>query len=94
MDLYLHGNCLSCEKTGPPRLVLVGLMVGRQTKDFKIFNILYSLNYLEFYFVDISAMLLIVLEVFSVCFSQTKCILGCVLWCVKFCRRFFISIRY
>ena len=31
--------------------------------DFEIIKILYRLNYLDFYFVDISAMLLIVLEV-------------------------------
>ena len=30
--------------------------------DFEIIKILYRLNYLDFYFVDISAMLLIVLE--------------------------------
>ena len=29
-----------------------GRQASRQTKDFKIFKILYRLNYLEFYFVD------------------------------------------
>ena len=52
MDLHLHSNCLSCEKTGSPRLMLVDLTAGRLIIDFKIFKILYRLNYLEFYFVD------------------------------------------
>ena len=50
------------------------LAVGRQADkswmDFKIFTIFYRLNYLDFYFADISTMLLIVLEVhFSLLFS-------------------------
>ena len=55
------------EKTGPPHLALVDLKAGRLADeiwlDFEIFKILYRLNYLEFHFVDSSAMLLIVLEV-------------------------------
>ena len=51
--------------------------------DFEILKILYRLNYLDFYFVYSSAMLLIVLEVhFSLLFSN-KADLGCVLWRVK-----------
>ena len=46
--------------------------------DFKIFFILCRLNYLDFYFVDISTMLLIVLEVhFSLCFSNKACFRVC-----------------
>ena len=55
-------------------LALVGLMAGCQADeirlDYAIVKILYRLNYLDFYFVDIIAMLLIVLEVyFSLLFS-------------------------
>ena len=50
---------------------LFGRQVGWQTKHgsvgFKIFKIFYMLNYLNFYFANITAMLLIVLEVY---FSQ------------------------
>ena len=39
--------------------------------DFEIFKILYRLNYLAFHFIDISAMLLIAIEVhFSLLFSN------------------------
>ena len=63
------------EKTGPLHLALVGLTAGRQADeirlDFEILKILYRLNYLDFYFVYSSAMLLIVLEVqFSLFFSN------------------------
>ena len=63
------------EKTGPLLLALVGLTAGRQADkirlDFEILKILYRLNYLDFYFVYSSAMLLIVLEVhFSLLFSN------------------------
>ena len=63
---------------------VVDLTAGRSADetrlDFKIFKILYRLNYLDFYFIDISAMLLIVLEVhFSLLFS--KDILGCFVVC-------------
>ena len=67
------------EKTGPLHLALVGLTAGRLAGrladeirlDFEILKILYRLNYLDFYFVYSSAMLLIVLEVhFSVLFSN------------------------
>ena len=48
-----------------------GRQAGKTQLDFKIFKILYRLNYLDFYFVDISKMLLIVLEVyFSLLFSD------------------------
>ena len=50
------------EKTGPPHLALVDFVAGRLADeielDFEIFKILYRLNYLDFYFVDISTMLL------------------------------------
>ena len=70
------------EKTGSLHLALVGLtagwqagrQAGRQDEirlDFEILKILYRLNYLDFYFVYSSAMLLIVLEVyFSLLFSS------------------------
>ena len=63
------------EKTGSLHLALVGLTAGRQADeirlDFEILKILYRLNYLDFYFVYSSAMLLIVLEVyFSLLFSN------------------------
>ena len=63
------------EKTGPLHLALVGLTAGRLADeiglDFEILKILYRLNYLDFYFVYSSAMLLIVLEVhFSLLFSN------------------------
>ena len=63
------------EKTGPLHLALVGLTAGRQADeirlDFEILKIPYRLNYLDFYFVYSSAMLLIVLEVqFSLLFSN------------------------
>ena len=59
-DSYLASNRLSCEKTEPICLALVGLMGGWQAGkqkwvDFEIFKIL---NYLDFYFVNIIAMLL------------------------------------
>ena len=64
------------EKTGPAHIALVGLMAGRKagrrnTAEFwNLCNPL-QVNYLDFYFVDISAMLLIVLEVyFSLLFSN------------------------
>ena len=40
--------------------------------DFETMNILYRLNYLDFYFVDISAMLLIPLEVYFRQFFSNK----------------------
>ena len=88
------------EKPGHICLVLVGLTAGRLADeiwvDFKICRILYRFNYLDFCFIDISAMLLIVLEVnFSQFFS--KCILGCVLRCIKVGCHFFMlihTIRY
>ena len=54
---------------------LAGWQAGRLADeirlDFETFKILYKLNYLDFYFVDISVMLLIVLEVhFSLFFSN------------------------
>ena len=71
------------ERTGPLHLALVGLTAGWQAGwqagwladeirlDFEILKILYRLNYLDFYFVYSSAMLLIVLEVyFSLLFSN------------------------
>ena len=58
-----------------PHLMLVGLIAGRlvdKTRvDFEIFNIPYMLNCLDFCFVNISAMSLIVLELhFSQLFSN------------------------
>ena len=63
------------ERTGPLHLALVGLTAGWLADeirlDFEILKILYRLNYLDFYFVYSSAMLLIVLEVyFSLLFSN------------------------
>ena len=93
MDLYLDSNHLSCEKNWTPHLALVGLTAGWQADeirlDYAIVKILYRLNYLVFYFVDIFAMLVIVLEVhFSLLFLK-KHILGCILWCLKFGGHFF-----
>ena len=56
-------------------LALLGLTAGQLADeirvDFEIFKILYRLNYLAFHFVDISTMLLIVLEVhFNLLFSN------------------------
>ena len=78
MDLFLNSNRLSCEKNWSSRpstsgsySKLAGRLADKLQMDFEIFKILYRLNYLEFYFVDISAMLLIVLEVhFSLLFSN------------------------
>ena len=85
--VFRQQSSILWEKTGPLHLALVGLTAGRQADeirlDFAILKILYRLNYLDFYFVYSSAMLFIVLECTSVCFSQTMRILGCVLWCVK-----------
>ena len=50
---------------------LAGRLADEIWLDLEIFKILYMLNYLDFYFVDISAMLLIVLEAhFSLLFSN------------------------
>ena len=93
MDLYLDNNYLSCGKTGPLCLALVGLMAGRLAdeiwQDFEIIKILY---WLEFYFVDINAMLLIVLEMhFSLLFSNKTGIvyIRVCFWCIKFGHHFF-----
>ena len=72
MDLYLDNNYFLVRKAGPLCPALVGLMAGRLAdeiwQDFEIIKILY---WLEFYFVDISAMLLIVLEMhFNLLFSN------------------------
>ena len=76
------------EKPGPLRLALVGLVAGWLADeirlDFEILKILYRSNYLVFYFVYSSTMLLIVLEVhFSLLFSNKACCRGN-LWCIKF----------
>ena len=63
-----------------------GRLAGKETKDFKIFKILYRLNLLDFYFVDISATLLIVLEMH---FSQLFSNIGRALWCIKLSCYFF-----
>ena len=77
------------EKPAPIRLVLVGLTAGRLADeiwvDFKIFKILYRLNYLDCCFTDISVMLSIVLEVhFSRLFSNKAyfrvCFEVCKIW--------------
>ena len=70
-DLCLDSklNRLSCEKTLDP----CSYMAGWQTKYgwISVCKILYRLNYLDFCFIDISAMLLIVLKVhFSRLFSN------------------------
>ena len=84
-------------KTGPKCIALVGLMAGwlagRLTDkiwvDFEIFKILERFNYLDFYFITIIAMWLIVLEGhFSWLFSN-KVYLGFVLRCTKFSCHFF-----
>ena len=63
--------------------VLVDLTAGWQASevrlDFVIVKILYRLNYLDFYFVDVIGMLLIVLEMHSAFLKQR-----CILWCVNF----------
>ena len=69
---------LSCEKNWTSRPStsgfygkLAGRLADKLQMDFEIFKILYRLNYLEFYLVDISAMLLIMLEVhFSLLFTN------------------------
>ena len=64
------------EKTGSPHLALVGLTAGWQADeirlDFAIIKNLYRLNYLDFYFVNIIAMLLIVLEVHFILLFSNK----------------------
>ena len=65
MDLWTVITSL-VRKTGPTCLALVIFRAGWQIKIwvyFKIFKILYRLNYLDFHFVNIIALLLIVLEV-------------------------------
>ena len=66
-------------------IALAGLTAGRLEDEirlfFEILKIpLYRLNYLDFYFVYSSAILLILLEVHISVLFQTKRILGCVLW--------------
>ena len=85
------------EKTGPLHLVLVGLTAGRLADEirlvFKILKILYRLNYLDFYFVYSSAMLLIVLEVhFSLLFSNKAHFRVCFVVCKIQSPLFFMSI--
>ena len=75
MDSYLDSNRLLVRKTGPIRLALVGFTAGRLADkirlDCKILKIFYRLNYLDFYLVYSSAILLIVLEVhFGMLFSN------------------------
>ena len=74
----LYSNCL-VRKTGPIGLALVGLQqagrqAGWQTKYrwiLKSLKTLHRLNHLNFYFININALLLIVLEVyFSLLFSN------------------------
>ena len=57
-----------------------GRLADERRLDFKILEILYRFNYLDFYFVYSSGKFY---KCNLVCFSQTKHILGC-LWCVKF----------
>ena len=66
MDSYLDSNCLSCEKNWTPMPSASGSysrLADEIWLDFEIVTILYRLNYLDFYFVYSSAMMLIVLEV-------------------------------
>ena len=70
MDLYLDSNCLLCEKiwtltssTSWSYGRLASKLPDEIRLDFKILMILYRLNYLDFYFVYSSAMLLVMLEV-------------------------------
>ena len=74
-DSCIDSKSLSCEKNLDScwHLALLGPMAGQLADeilaDFEIFIILYRLNYLAWHFVDISTMLLIVLEVhFSLLF--------------------------
>ena len=73
MDLWTVITSL-VRKTGPICLALVGFRAGWQIKIwvyFETFKIFYRLNYLDFHFVNIIALLLIVLEVhFSQIFSN------------------------
>ena len=65
-----------------------GRLADKVQLDFWILKILYRLNYLDFYFVYSSSMLLIVLEVhFSLLFSNKV-----YFRCIKFGGHFFISI--
>ena len=62
-----------------------GKLVDEIKLDFEIFAILYRLNYLDFYFVHISAMLLIVLKMhFNLFFSSEEyfrvCCIVCKIW--------------
>ena len=74
-----------------------GRVAGRQADkirlDFAILKILYRLNYLDFYFVYSSAMLLIVLEVhFSLLFSNKAHFRVCFVVCKIWSPLFFMSI--
>ena len=70
------------KRTGPICLALVNVIAGRPADeiwmDFKIFKTFHRLNYLDFYFVNISAMVLTVLEVhFSLLFSHRAYFRAC-----------------
>ena len=96
--LFVDSNHLFVNKTESPHLALVGLMAGKLADelglDFEIYEIFFRLNYLDFYFVDISAMLLVVLEGFSRLLSN-KAYFKVFLWCIKVgCHYFHIVLYY
>ena len=68
-----------------------GRLADKIRVDSEVFKIFYTLKYLDFYFVNITAILFIVLEVH---FGQIKHILGHVLWCVKLGCNFFHVVAY
>ena len=74
INSYLDSNRLSCEKKLDPMPSTngsYGSLADKTQLDIEILKIPYRLNYLDVYFVDISLMLLIVLEKhFSLLFSN------------------------
>ena len=62
----LYSNCLTCEKKldyTPGASRSYSRLVDKIWTDFEIFKIFYRLKYLDFYSVNITAMLFIALEV-------------------------------
>ena len=74
MDLYLYNNHLSFEKKLGPTPITSGSYSSWQADkirlDYAIVKILYRLNYLDFYFVDIIAILLSVRSGFQFAFLK------------------------
>ena len=92
MDLFLNSNRLSCEKNWSSRpstsgsySKLAGRLADKLQMDFEIFKILYRWSLTLLTSVQCYQQCQ---KCISVCFSQTKHILGCVLQDLKFCHHF------